>query len=100
MQLQLCIESVYVCVKQINFGTYRIEGNFGRGKLWQIHYKNIFGEINFGEFIHFSKQKILPCKISVLTSCTKLGLAPQLVMQDFCYRLCRFNPVHGSESNS
>ena len=41
---------------------YRTEGNFGWGKLWRICYKNVFGKINFGEFIHFSKQKILPYK--------------------------------------
>ena len=29
---------------------YRIEGNFGGCKLWQIRYKNAVGEINFGEF--------------------------------------------------
>ena len=30
---------------------YRIEGNFGGGKLWRIAGKNAFGGINFGEFV-------------------------------------------------
>ena len=29
---------------------YHIEGNIGGLQLWRIHYKNMFDEINFGEF--------------------------------------------------
>ena len=34
----------------MNGKLYRIEGNIGRLQLWRIHYKNMFDEINFGEF--------------------------------------------------
>ena len=42
---QLC-----TTVTKDHITTYRIEGNIGRLQLWQIHYKNMYGEINFDEF--------------------------------------------------
>ena len=34
---------------------YRMEENFGGRKLWQIHYKNMFGE--FGKFVQLTRHK-------------------------------------------
>ena len=31
-----------------------MEGNFGGGKIWRIHCKNIFGKIKFGDFLYSS----------------------------------------------
>ena len=44
---QTSLENVF----DVNVFVYHMEGNFGGGKLWRIHYKSIFGKIKFGEFV-------------------------------------------------
>ena len=43
----------------VRVASYRIEGNFGGCKRWRIHYKNTFGEINFGKFEHLECYLVL-----------------------------------------
>ena len=69
-----------------------MEGNFGRCKLWRIHYKNTFGEINFVLYIVLNKVAILaeealanlwsftksanvsPSKVTLYTVCDKYNI--------------------------
>ena len=43
---------IYTMYVNLSVRMYRIEGNFGGCKLWQINYRNTFGGINFGKFEH------------------------------------------------
>ena len=45
-------KSANISIYVTDLVNYRIEQNFGWGKLWQIASKIVFGEINYGKFKH------------------------------------------------
>ena len=73
---------------QIATTVYRIEGNFGGGKLWRIHYKSIFGEIKFGEFVPF----YVICEIIATGACLPHLLHKNLAIANIA------RPVHATHS--